>query len=277
MPREVKVGEVTLGGNRPLVLIAGPCVLEDEALALQIARQLQEICRQVGVPLIFKASFDKANRTSGDSYRGPGLKKGLEILARVKQATGLPVLSDVHEVGQVEAAARVLDVLQIPALLCRQTDLIVAAAQTGRVLHLKKGQFMAPQDMAYALEKAAGTGNQNLLLGERGSCFGYNNLVVDMRSLPIMRQLGYPVVFDATHSVQLPSAAKGVSGGERQWVSYLSRAAVATGVDALFWEVHPQPEQARCDGPNSLPLAQIAPLLAQLNQIDQWVKLKSST
>ncbi len=274
--REIKIGNITIGGNNPFVLMAGPCVLENEELALQIAGQLKELCQKLDIPLIFKASYDKANRTSGDSYRGPGLEKGLEILARVKQATGLPVLSDVHEVGQVKAAARVLDVLQIPALLCRQTDLIVAAAETGRVLHLKKGQFMAPQDMAYALEKAAGTGNQNLLLGERGSCFGYNNLVVDMRSLPIMRQLGYPVVFDATHSVQLPSAAKGVSGGERQWVSYLSRAAVATGVDALFWEVHPQPEQARCDGPNSLPLAQIVPLLSQLKQIDQLVKKDSS-
>ncbi len=247
-------------------------MLEDEALALQIARRLQEICREVGVPLIFKASFDKANRTSIGSYRGPGLEKGLDILAKVKQTTGLPVISDVHEVRQIETAARVLDIIQIPAMLSRQTDLIVNAAKTGKAVHLKKGQFMSPQDMSHALKKAVDAGNKKVLLGERGSCFGYNNLVVDMRSLPIMRQLGCPVVFDATHSVQLPSAAGGASGGERQWVSYLSRAAVAAGTDALFWEVHPQPEKARCDGPNSLPLSEIAPLLSQLKSIDTIIK-----
>ena len=233
---------------------------------------MQEICQRLGVPLIFKASFDKANRTSIESYRGPGLEKGLRILARVKQVTGLPLLTDVHEVWQVKPAAQVVDVIQIPAFLCRQTDLVVAAAASGKAVHLKKGQFMAPGDMIHSLKKAASSGNHNLLLGERGTCFGYHNLVVDMRSLPIMRRLGYPVVFDATHSVQLPGAGAGVSAGQRQWVPCLSRAAVAVGVDALFWEVHPEPESARCDGANSLPLSGVAPLLEQLKRIDQVLK-----
>ncbi|MBI5787437.1 MAG: 3-deoxy-8-phosphooctulonate synthase [Candidatus Schekmanbacteria bacterium] len=271
-PREIQIADITIGGNRPMALIAGPCVLEKEELTLQIAQELKQICAQLNVPLIFKASFDKANRTSVSSYRGLEIEKGLEILSKVKQVTGLPLISDVHEVWQVDLVAPVLDVLQIPALLSRQTDLIVAAAASGKAVHIKKGQFMAPQDMIYTLNKATSTGNHNILLGERGTTFGYNNLVVDMRSLPIMRRLGYPVVFDATHSVQLPSMSGGVSGGQREWVSYLSRAAVAIGIDVLFWEVHPNPDQALCDGPNSLVLSQLYPLLSQLVQIDNLVK-----
>ena len=272
MIRSIAAGPVTVGGDQPLVLIAGPCVIENEEHALRIAVSLAEMAEQVGGKLIFKASYDKANRTSVLSYRGPGLEAGLEILAKVKRETGLPVLSDVHDVSQVAAAAEVLDVLQIPAFLSRQTDLLVAAGKTGKVVNIKKGQFQAPWDVENAVGKVQSTGNDQILLTERGASFGYNNLVTDMRSLVIMRQTGCPVVFDATHSVQLPGGAGSSSGGQREFVAPLSRAAVATGIDALFWEVHDAPEMALCDGPNSLPLSDVAQLWKQMLALDKLVK-----
>ena len=259
----VNVADFSLGSGS-LVFIAGPCVIESKTLTLEVAQALKEYAQDLAVPLIFKASFDKANRTAASSFRGPGLHQGLEILALIKAETGLPVISDVHEVHQVAAAAQVLDVIQIPAFLCRQTDLIEAAARTGKPLNLKKGQFLAPWDMAQAVSKATAAGNSALLLTERGSQFGYNNLVVDFRSLPIMRRLGFPVVMDVTHSVQLPGGQGSCSGGDRQFIPYLARAAVAVGVDALFMEVHPNPDKALCDGPNSLPLAAVPHLWQEL-------------
>ena len=237
-------------GDGGLVMIAGPCVIESADAALEIARALKEMARELSLPLIFKASYDKANRTSVTSFRGPGLKAGLEILGRVKAETGLPVLSDVHQVAEVEPAAQVLDVLQIPAFLCRQTDLVVAAAKTGKVVNIKKGQFLAPWDLGPVVEKARSTGNEKIILTERGASFGYNNLVVDFRSLPIMRGLGCQVVLDVTHSVQLPGGQGSCSGGQREFIPHLARAGVAVGVDGLFMEVHPDPDQAKCDGPN---------------------------
>ena len=245
-------------------MIAGPCVIESAALTLDIARTLKDFARELGLPLIFKASYDKANRTSLSSFLGPGLTAGLAILSRVRREVGLPVLSDVHQVAEVNAAAQVLDVLQIPAFLCRQTDLLVAAAKTGKAINIKKGQFLAPWDLAPAVDKVAAAGNRRVLLTERGAMFGYNNLVVDFRSLPIMRGLGCPVVLDVTHSVQLPGGQGTCSGGQRQFIPALARAGVAVGVDALFMEVHPDPDQARCDGPNSLPLAEVLPLWRDL-------------
>ena len=259
----VNVADFSLGSGS-LVFIAGPCVIESKTLTLEVAQALKEYAQNLAVPLIFKASFDKANRTAASSFRGPGLNQGLEILALIKAETGLPVISDVHEVHQVAPAAQVLDVIQIPAFLCRQTDLIEAAARTGKPLNLKKGQFLAPWDMAQAVSKATAAGNSALLLTERGSQFGYNNLVVDFRSLPIMRRLGFPVVMDVTHSVQLPGGQGSCSGGDRQFIPYLARAAVAVGVDALFMEVHPNPDKALCDGPNSLPLADVPHLWQEL-------------
>ncbi len=249
-------------GKGDLVMIAGPCVIESAELTLAIARTLKDYAAELNLPLIFKASFDKANRTSLTSYRGPGLKTGLEILARVKDEVGLPVISDVHQVADVEPAARVLDVLQIPAFLCRQTDLLVAAAQTGKAVNIKKGQFMAPWDMGPVVDKVFATGNRRLLLTERGATFGYNNLVVDFRSLPIMRSLGCPVVLDVTHSVQLPGGQGTCSGGQREYIPLLARAGVAAGVDALFMEVHPDPDrgplrrpQFPAPGPGPAPVA----------------------
>ena len=259
-------------GQGDLVMIAGPCVIESAELTLAIARTLKGYAAELNLPLIFKASFDKANRTSLGSFRGPGLSAGLEILARVKDEVGLPVISDVHQVADVEPAARVLDVLQIPAFLCRQTDLLVAAAQTGRVVNIKKGQFMAPWDMGPVVDKVFATGNRRVLLTERGSMFGYNNLVVDFRSLPIMRGLGCPVVLDVTHSVQLPGGQGTCSGGQKEYIPLLARAGVAAGVDALFMEVHPEPEQALCDGPNSLPLSQVLPLWRRLAALHQLLR-----
>ncbi|MCP3178088.1 MAG: 3-deoxy-8-phosphooctulonate synthase [Desulfuromonadales bacterium] len=272
MTQEVAIGNVVLGGNRPLVLIAGPCAIEDEGLTLRIAEYLQKLCAELGMGLIFKASYDKANRTSVTSFRGPGLEEGLRILARVRRELDLPVLSDVHDVSQVAAAAEVLDVIQIPAFLSRQTDLLVAAGETGKAVNVKKGQFLAPWDMKNAVGKIESTGNRHILLTERGASFGYNNLVVDMRSLVIMREMGYPVIFDATHAVQLPGGAGGASSGQRQYVGALSRAAVATGIDALFWEVHEDPDRALCDGPNCLPLAQLKQSLQEVMAIDRIVK-----
>jgi 2-dehydro-3-deoxyphosphooctonate aldolase (KDO 8-P synthase) len=270
--KEITVGNVKMGGNRPLVLIAGPCVMENETATLRCAERLMTIANGIDMPLIFKASYDKANRTSVTSFRGPGLTEGLRILARVKEALGVPVLSDIHSIEQVQPAATVLDVIQIPAFLCRQTDLVVAAARSGRVLNIKKGQFLAPWDMENVIGKALSTGNDRLVLTERGVSFGYNNLVSDMRSLPLMRGMGYPVVFDATHSVQLPGGQGGSSGGQREFVEYLARAAVATGVDGVFMEVHEEPEKALCDGPNSIKLDDLPGLLKKLKAIDAIVK-----
>lgn len=272
MPDSLKVADVAFGRGRPLVLIAGPCVMEDEAQTLDIAGHLLDLKNELGIGVVFKASFDKANRTSIDAYRGPGLEKGLAILELVRQQTGLPVLSDVHDVQQVEAAAPVLDILQIPAFLCRQTDLLLAAGRSGKAVNVKKGQFLAPWDMANAVAKVASTGNSRILLTERGTSFGYNNLVVDMRSLAIMRETGAPVIFDATHAVQLPGGSGTCSGGQRQFVAALSRAAVAVGIDGLFWEVHPDPDRALCDGANSLPLAQVKSVLQEVLAIDALVK-----
>ena len=272
MMRSLALGSFSIGGDNPLVLIAGPCVLENQEHALFLAEALQDIALRVGVGLVFKASYDKANRTSVTSYRGPGLDKGLQILQTVKEKTGLPILSDIHDVSQVKPAAAVLDILQIPAFLSRQTDLLVAAGESGKVVNIKKGQFQAPWDIENAIGKVLSTGNDQILLTERGSSFGYNNLVSDMRSLVIMRQTGYPVVFDATHSVQLPGGAGSASSGQREFVAPLSRAAVATGVDALFWEVHENPAKALCDGPNSLQLDSVEGLLRQMLALDKIVR-----
>lgn len=256
--------QVLVGTAQPLLLLAGPCVLESEEMAWEVAGKMKEMCERLGISYVFKGSFDKANRTSLDSFRGPGLERGLRLLARLREEIGVPVVSDVHEVAQVERAAEVLDIIQIPAFLCRQTDLLVAAAHSGRTVNIKKGQFVSPWDMQYAVEKVRSAGGEKILLTERGSSFGYNNLVVDMRSLPIMRSLGCPVIYDATHSVQLPGAVGGSSGGQREFIPPLSRAAVAAGIDGLFMEVHPDPDKAKCDGPNSWPLDQAEKLLRQL-------------
>jgi 2-dehydro-3-deoxyphosphooctonate aldolase (KDO 8-P synthase) len=263
-------------GEGSLTFIAGPCVIESAALTLEVAHALKEAARELGIPLIFKASYDKANRTSLSSFRGPGLKAGLEILARVREETGLPVLSDIHQVNEAAPAAEVLDVLQIPAFLCRQTDLIVAAAKTGRPLNIKKGQFLAPWDLGPVAEKATAAGARDLLLTERGTSFGYNNLVVDFRSLAILRTLGWPVVLDVTHAVQLPGGQGSCSGGQREFVPLLARAGVAAGVDALFMEVHPEPERALCDGPNSLPLAQVPALWRELRDLHRFCRTLAS-
>ncbi len=270
--REIKIGNVSIGGSNPLLLIAGPCVIENEDATLRVAEKLIGITSRVGMQLVFKASYDKANRTSVTAFRGPGMKEGLRILAKVKETFGLPLLSDIHGIDQIAEAASVLDILQIPAFLCRQTDLVVAAAKSGKVLNIKKGQFLAPWDMANVVGKAVDSGNSSLILTERGVSFGYNNLVSDMRSLPIMRRLGYPVVFDATHSVQLPGGQGGSSGGQREFVEYLGRAAVATGIDGIFMEVHEDPDKALCDGPNSVKLDDLAGLLEKLLAIDAIVK-----
>jgi len=272
MTREVRIGNVTIGGNRPLVLIAGPCVIEEESLTLHIASTLKQICQELNIGLVFKASYDKANRTSVTSFRGPGMDDGLRILAKIKSELDLPVVSDVHDITQLAKAAEVLDIIQIPAFLSRQTDLLLAAAATGKVVNIKKGQFLAPWDMKNAVGKIEAQGNHNILLTERGASFGYNNLVVDMRSFPIMRETGCPVIFDATHSVQLPGGAGTASAGQRQYVGTLSRAAVAAGVDGLFWEVHENPEVALCDGPNSLYLKDVRGELEKILAIDRIVK-----
>jgi 2-dehydro-3-deoxyphosphooctonate aldolase (KDO 8-P synthase) len=268
----VRVGPFVIGGGAPLVLIAGPCVIESPAHVLSMARAIKDIAARCGVPLVFKASFDKANRTSVGSFRGPGLEAGLAALDEVKLRTGLPILTDIHEVSQAAPAAAVADVLQIPAFLSRQTDLLVAAARTGRVVNIKKGQFMAPDDMRHAVGKVTAAGNQAILLTERGVSFGYHNLVVDMRSFPQLRKIGYPVVFDVTHSLQLPSGANGVSGGLPEYIEPLAAAGVAAGVDAVFMEVHDDPSKALSDGANALPLARLEPLLRKLVRIQEAVR-----
>jgi 2-dehydro-3-deoxyphosphooctonate aldolase (KDO 8-P synthase) len=266
--RPVPLGRHRLGGGQ-LFLMAGPCVIETPRHALRMARRLADLARRLDVPFIFKASFDKANRSSVRSFRGPGLERGLEVLADIKRQLGVPVVTDVHEIAQVEPAARVVDVIQIPAFLCRQTDLLLAAGRSGRIVNVKKGQFMAPLDMRGAVEKIASTGNRRVLLTERGCSFGYNNLVVDMRSLALMRSLGVPVVFDATHSVQRPAGLGDRSGGDSQFIPLLARAGVAAGVDGLFLEVHDHPEKALSDGPNSVRLTELPALLDRLLRIHQ--------
>ncbi len=270
--RIVKVAQIQIGGGAPLTVIAGPCVIESREAALRHAGALKEIADRVGVPYIFKSSYDKANRSSVNSFRGPGLEKGLEILLEVKRKMGVPVLTDVHEIDQVAAVKEVADVLQIPAFLCRQTDFVLTVAKSGRVVNVKKGQFLAPWDMRNVLDKILSTGNDRVLLTERGASFGYNNLVSDMRSLVVMRELGFPVVFDATHSLQLPGGLGSASGGERKYIPALARAGVAAGVDALFMEVHEDPDQAMSDGPNSLQLRDFEGLLRVVKRLDALVK-----
>jgi 2-dehydro-3-deoxyphosphooctonate aldolase (KDO 8-P synthase) len=261
------MGSASIGGDGPLALIAGPCAIESETHARFMAEELIGITEKLGMPYVFKASFDKANRSSVKNFRGPGLAEGLRILARIREDYGVPVLSDVHETGQIAPAAEVLDVLQIPAFLCRQTDFLVAAAKSGKPVNIKKGQFMAPWDMANAADKVRSAGNEDVILTERGASFGYNNLVADMRSLPIMRRTGLPVVFDATHSVQLPGGQGTSSGGDRDMARVLARAAVAAGVDGVFLEVHDNPDAALCDGPNMIRLDALPDMLAALGEI----------
>ena len=270
--KQINIGDFIIGDNVKFVLIAGPCVLENEAVAMNTARYLQKLTQKLKIPFIFKASYDKANRTSIKSYRGPGAKKGLAMLKRIKEKLGIPLLSDVHRFEEIDAAAKILDVVQVPAFLCRQTDFITEIAKKARVINIKKGQFLAPWDIANIIEKAKAAGNENIMITERGASFGYNNLVFDVRSLPIIRDMGYPVIFDATHAVQLPGGEGASSGGQRDMVKYLARAAVAAGVDGIFLEVHRDPQKALCDGANSLYLDDLDELLTMLKQIDNLVK-----
>jgi 2-dehydro-3-deoxyphosphooctonate aldolase (KDO 8-P synthase) len=266
------VGNVRFGAGAPLFLIAGPCVIESEGHASMMAEKLGAVADELGVPYIFKASYDKANRSSVSSYRGPGLKNGLKILAKIKKRTGLPLLTDVHQASEVEAAAEVCDILQIPAFLSRQTDLLVATGKSGRVVNIKKGQFLSPAEMGNAAEKVASTGNEKIILTERGNSFGYQNLVVDMRSFPMMRKFGYPVVFDVTHSVQLPGGEGKSSGGQPEFIEPLARAGVAAGVDGIFLEVHENPAKALSDGSNALPLGQFRGLMEKIVELGGLVR-----
>ena len=268
----LKLGDITIGGGSPFVLIAGPCVIESEAHALDLAGRLADIARRTHVPLIFKASYDKANRTSGRSFRGPGLDEGLRVLALIKSRYHLPILTDIHEPSHASAAADVADVLQIPAFLCRQTDLLVAAAKTGRIVNIKKGQFLAPDDVTHAVAKVVNAGNPRVLLTERGTSFGYHNLVVDMRAFPMMRAQGVPVVFDVTHSLQLPGGGDGVTAGQAEYIVPLASAGVAAGVDGVFLEVHEEPARAKSDAQNALRLDALEPLLQRLIAIDAITK-----
>ena len=263
----VQIGSLSVGGGNPLVVIAGPCVIESAQHAIDTALAIRDIGRRCGVPIIFKASYDKANRTSRDSFRGPGLEAGLRALAEVRSRTGLPVLTDIHEPSHAAPAAAVVDILQIPAFLCRQTDLLVAAARTGKAVNIKKGQFLAPSDMRHVVEKVTAEGNRSVLVTERGVSFGYHDLVVDMRALPILRELGYPVVFDVTHSLQLPGAGDGVTTGLAQYIEPLASAGVAAGADAVFLEVHEEPSRARSDASNALRLDMLEPLILKLTRI----------
>ncbi len=256
--------EISMGTGSGLVLFAGPCVIEDHDTTLSIARFLKQMTGELGIPFVFKASYDKANRTSLQSYRGPGMLEGLRILSSIKNELSIPILSNVHTRSEVEAAAQVLDIIQIPAFLCRQTDLILEVARTGKPVNIKKGQFLSPWDMVQVVDKITSTGNRQILLTERGSMFGYSNLVVDFRSIKIMQGTGFPVIFDATHSVQLPGGAGKSSGGQREFAPLLAKAAVAAGADGIFIEVHPDPDRARCDGPNSLPLTRLYDLISRL-------------
>jgi len=264
----VRVGSLSIGGGSPLAFILGPCVIESASHALETAAAIRDVASRCGVPVIFKASYDKANRTSISSFRGPGVDEGLRILADVRSRTGLPVLTDIHEPAQAALAAQAVDVLQIPAFLSRQTDLLVAAARTGKAVNVKKGQFLAPKDMKHVIAKLTGVGNESVLVTERGVSFGYNDLVVDMRALPMLRALGYPVVFDVTHSLQLPGAGDGVTAGLAQYIEPLASAGVAAGVDAVFMEVHAEPSRARSDAANALRLDRLEPLIMKLKRID---------
>jgi len=270
--QEICLGSLRLGGANPLFLIAGPCVIESEAHARTIAEKVAKMAADAEIPYIFKASYDKANRSSVKSFRGPGPKEGLKILGKIKKELKLPVLTDIHEAAQAEPAAEVCDILQIPAFLARQTDLLIAAGKTGRVVNIKKGQFLAPWDMANVAEKVASTGNKKILLTERGTTFGYQNLVVDVRSFPIMQRTGYPVVFDVTHSIQIPGGLGNASGGQPQFIEPLARAGVAAGVDGIFLETHENPAAALSDGPNALPLGQLQPLLMKLKSLSSVVR-----
>jgi len=268
LTRELHIADIKLGGENPLCIIAGPCVIENEDIVFSIAQELKEICRRIGLPFIFKSSFDKANRTSLSSFRGPGLKKGLKILSTVKKNLDIPIVSDIHSIEQIKPAAEVLDMLQIPAFLCRQTDLIVAASKTGKPVNIKKGQFIAPWDLRNIIDKFVSTGNNKIIITERGTSFGYRNLIVDFRGIPIMRSFGYPIIFDVTHSLQLPGGQGSCSGGQREFAEPLAKAAVAVGVDGLFMEVHPDPEKALCDGPNMIMLKDMEGLLTKLKAIN---------
>lgn len=268
----VQIGSVRIGGNSPLVLIAGPCVIESESHAMHMAESIAKIASDLKVPYIYKASYDKANRSSISSYRGPGISEGLRILKKIKSTFSVPLLTDVHDPSQVAAAAEVCDVLQVPAFLSRQTDLLLAVGRSGRVVNLKKGQFLAPAEMANAVEKVASTGNKKILLAERGTFFGYQNLVVDMRSFPILRKLGYPVIYDVTHSVQLPGGEGKSSGGQPEFIEPLARAGVAAGIDGVFLEVHDNPSKALSDGTNALPLDRLSGLLSRLIELDSLVR-----
>ena len=272
MTRAITIQKIKIGGENPMVLIAGPCVIESEESTLFLAQALKDITTRLKIPLIFKASYDKANRTSINSYRGPGLVQGLNVLKKVKDKFKIPILSDVHCRSELDRAKEILDIIQIPAFLSRQTDFIIEAAKTNRVINVKKGQFLAPTDIKNIIEKIEHTGNKNIIITERGVNFGYNNLISDMRALPIMRAVGYPVVFDATHSVQLPGGEGRCSGGERQFVPALARAATAVGCDGLFLEVHQNPDQALCDGPNSIDLKMLEDLLKKIKKIESIVQ-----
>ncbi|GAC1618340.1 MAG: 3-deoxy-8-phosphooctulonate synthase [Candidatus Acidiferrum sp.] len=275
--REIQLGSLRLGGANPLFLIAGPCVIESEAHARMMAERVAKIAHDAGVPYIFKASYDKANRSSGNAFRGPGPAQGLRILEKIKLDLKVPVLTDIHDAAQAAPAAEVCDILQIPAFLARQTDLLTAAGQTGRIVNIKKAQFLSPWDMGNVAEKVAATGNTKIILTERGASFGYQNLVVDMRSFPVMQKFGYPVVYDVTHSVQLPGGQGHASGGQPKFIEPLARAGVATGVDGIFIETHDNPEAALSDGANALPLMQLPQLLARLKELSSTVRRWSSS
>jgi len=270
--REISLGSLRLGGNNPLFLIAGPCVIESESHARSMAERVAKIASDASVPYIFKASYDKANRSSVKAFRGPGLSDGLRILAKIKSDLHLPILTDIHDASQAAPVAEVVDILQIPAFLSRQTDLLVAAAKTGRIVNVKKAQFLSPWDMGNVAEKIAAAGNQKIILTERGASFGYNNLVVDMRTFPVLAKFGYPVVYDVTHSIQLPGGQGHASGGQPEFIEPLARAGVATGVDGIFLETHDNPAAALSDGPNALPLAQLPQLLARLKELSNLVR-----
>ena len=272
MTREINIAGAKLGGNNPLFVIAGPCVIESEDITFHAAGRLKEICAKNGLSLLFKSSYDKANRTSLSSYRGPGLEKGLRILSDVRSKFDISVISDIHSMEEVKPASEVLDVLQIPAFLCRQTDLVLAASKTGKIVNIKKGQFLAPWDMRNVIDKFVSTGNRNLFITERGTSFGYNNLVIDFRGFPVMRSFGYPLIFDVTHSLQLPGGKGKYSGGQREFADPLARAAVSVGIDGLFMEVHPEPDKALCDGPNMINLHEVETLLKTCKAVDELLK-----
>jgi len=276
LTRGIHISDTILGDNNPLFIIAGPCVIESEDVVFHTAQKLKDICSNLGLPLLFKSSYDKANRTSISSFRGPGMEKGLRVLMDVKSKFHVPVISDIHSVEEVKPASEVLDVIQIPAFLCRQTDLLLAVSNTGKPVNVKKGQFLAPWDVKNIIDKFISTGNRDLFITERGTSFGYNNLVVDFRSIPIIRSFGYPIIFDVTHSLQLPGGMGKASSGQREFAEPLAKAAVAVGVDGLFMEVHPEPEKALCDGPNMIKLHEVENLLKTVRAIDELSKSPST-